>query len=132
MRPVLDLLKSSEHPRTQEFLQAAESPFEGIALATMRGMTFSDAYVILDEAQNITRAQMEMALTRIGTNCKMIVTGDPSQCDLKPGQSGLLHSVELFKDHKDVGVVEFTADDVRRSDFVGDVIRAYAIDRSGK
>jgi phosphate starvation-inducible PhoH-like protein len=135
MRPVMELLKRSNHPKTQEYLYPREGGsqvFEGMPLATMRGMTFEDCLFLIDEAQNSSRSQMEMALTRIGENCHTVVTGDPTQCDLKPGQSGLLHAVELFRDHPNVGVIEFTVDDVRRSDFVGDVIRAYAKDRAVK
>lgn len=131
LQPVIDLVKSANHPRMQELLYAADSPMQGLAIAMMRGITFENCFVIIDEAQNITASQFEMILTRVGKNCKMVITGDPSQCDLKtPKKSGLLHAIGLMSNDPTVGVIRFTVDDVQRSDFVGRVIRAYDADRS--
>ena len=92
----------------------------------MRGRTLSNAVVILDEAQNTTSMQMKMFLTRFGENSRMIVTGDPSQTDLPPGQtSGLSEAIRLLADVEGVGHVAFTADDVVRHELVARIVEAY-------
>lgn len=93
-------------------------------LAFMRGATFNDAFVILDEAQNCTPAEMKMFLTRIGKNCTVVVDGDPEQCDL-PGPSGLNDAVSRLESLPDVAVIEFTEDDIVRSGLVRDILIAY-------
>jgi phosphate starvation-inducible protein PhoH and related proteins len=93
----------------------------------MRGRTLSDAYVILDEAQNATRAQLKMFLTRLGSGSKMIVNGDATQIDLPPGvRSGLFDADRLFVGIDDVGVVHLTEEDVVRPPLVARIIAAYA------
>ncbi len=130
LQAVFDIIKGSNHPRTQEFLEGNSPHFSGLAVEMMRGMTLSDCLVIVDEAQNLTSQQLEMLLTRIGPNCKMAITGDPSQTDLrKPYESGLMQAVKLLESDPQVGVVRFTVDDVKRSDIVGRIIRAYATSR---
>ncbi len=101
-------------------------------LAFMRGRTLANAVVILDEAQNTTSMQMKMFLTRLGENSRMIVTGDPSQIDLPPGQiSGLVEAVRLLEDVKGIAQVRFTAADVVRHPLVGRIVEAYdAADRT--
>jgi len=95
-------------------------------LAFMRGRTLANAVVILDEAQNTTSMQMKMFLTRLGENGRMIVTGDPSQTDLPPGQtSGLSEAIRLLADVEGIGHVTFTADDVVRHELVARIVRAY-------
>lgn len=85
-------------------------------LATMRGRSFRDAFVIVDESQNITIHEIKMLLTRIGENCKIILNGDTRQSDIKE-QSGLSKIMHLAKKyHMDVPVIEFTVDDIVRSD----------------
>lgn len=93
-------------------------------LAFMRGATFNDAFVILDEAQNCTPAEMKMFLTRIGKNCTVVVDGDPDQCDLT-GPSGLNDAVNRLESLPDVAVIEFTEDDIVRSGLVRDILIAY-------
>ncbi len=95
-------------------------------LAYMRGRTLSYACVIIDEAQNTTRMQMKMVLTRLGEGSKMIVTGDPSQIDL-PNRldCGLIHAVHLLGKLKGVGVSHLTADDIVRHELVARIVRAY-------
>ena len=89
-------------------------------LAFMRGRTLANAVVILDEAQNTTSMQMKMFLTRLGENSRMIVTGDPSQIDLPPGQvSGLVEAVGLLAGVAGIAQVRFTAADVVRHPLVG-------------
>jgi phosphate starvation-inducible protein PhoH and related proteins len=93
-------------------------------LAFMRGATFNDAFVILDEAQNCTPAEMKMFLTRIGKNCTVVVDGDPEQCDLH-GPSGLDDAVNRLERIPGVSVVEFTEDDIVRSGLIKDILCAY-------
>lgn len=95
-------------------------------LAYMRGRTLNYACVIIDEAQNTTRMQMKMILTRLGEGSKMIVTGDPSQVDLpNRNDSGLTHAVSLLGTVKGVGVAELTASDIVRHELVARIVRAY-------
>jgi phosphate starvation-inducible PhoH-like protein len=103
-------------------------------LAFMRGRTLANAVVILDEAQNTTPMQMKMFLTRLGENGRMIVTGDPSQVDLPPGQrSGLAQAVELLKDVEGVAHVAFGQSDVVRHPLVQRIVTAYdAAERKAK
>ncbi len=93
-------------------------------LGYMRGKTFDDAVVILDEAQNCTPAEMKMFLTRIGKNCTVIIDGDPQQQDI-PGTSGLTDAVRRLAHLEDVMVVEFDEDDIVRSGIVREILRAY-------
>ncbi len=96
-------------------------------LAYMRGRTLSDAFVILDEAQNATRDQLKMFLTRLGGGSKMIVQGDVTQIDLPRGaSSGLLEVPRLFGGVADIGIVQFDETDVVRHPLVSSIIRAYA------
>lgn len=96
-------------------------------LAYMRGRTLENAFVILDEAQNTTNAQMKMFLTRLGSQSKMIVNGDKTQIDLPKGvQSGLIQAEQILKSIKKISFVEFSADDVVRHPVVADIIKAYA------
>ncbi|MGX7013682.1 PhoH family protein [Vagococcus silagei] len=95
-------------------------------LAYMRGRTLEDAFIILDEAQNTTNAQMKMFLTRLGYQSKMIVNGDKTQIDLPKGvESGLVHSEKILKNIKRIRFIEFSASDVVRHPVVADIIRAY-------
>lgn len=93
-------------------------------LAYMRGATFRDAIVILDEAQNCTPAEMKMFLTRIGENCTVIVDGDTEQCDLV-GPSGLNDALNRLQDVPGVAIVEFEEEDIVRSGIVRDILKAY-------
>ncbi|GAC1354891.1 MAG: hypothetical protein NVSMB31_15190 [Vulcanimicrobiaceae bacterium] len=96
-------------------------------LAYMRGRTLSDAYVILDEAQNATRDQLKMFLTRLGKGSKMIVNGDVTQVDLPRGaRCGLLEVPRLFEGVADIGIVQLNESDVVRHPLVSSIIRAYA------
>ncbi|KAF0091234.1 MAG: phosphate starvation-inducible protein PhoH [Fusobacteria bacterium] len=95
-------------------------------LAYMRGRTLDDAFIILDEGQNATVEQMKMFLTRFGFNSKVVVTGDPSQNDLKKGEvSGLLHSVELLRGIKGIKIIKLYKNDVFRHHLVKEIIEAY-------
>ncbi len=95
-------------------------------LAFMRGRTLSDAFIILDEAQNTTPEQMKMFLTRLGAGSRCIVTGDASQIDLPKGKrSGLMEAMEVLQDVDGVQIVELTAKDVVRHELVQKIVRAY-------
>ncbi len=95
-------------------------------LAFMRGRTLSNAIVILDEAQNCTPMQMKMFLTRLGEGSKMIITGDPSQVDLPPGQvSGLTEALRILEGVEGIAHLAFTRADVVRHPLVGRIIEAY-------
>jgi phosphate starvation-inducible PhoH-like protein len=125
LRPIYDALHDLMDVRIVE--RALESGDIEIApLAFMRGRTLANACVILDEAQNTTSMQMKMFLTRLGENSRMIVTGDPSQVDLPPGQvSGLAEAVRLLEGVEGVGHVAFTAQDVIRHELVQRIVEAY-------
>lgn len=95
-------------------------------LAYMRGRTLDDSFAILDEAQNTTKAQMKMFLTRLGFGSKMVVTGDKTQVDLpKGGESGLIESETILKGVKGIGFVYFEQQDVVRHPLVTRIIQAY-------
>ena len=95
-------------------------------LAYMRGRTLDNAIIILDEAQNTTKAQMKMFLTRLGFNSKMIITGDITQIDLPNHQgSGLIEATSILKKIKGIDIVEFIQDDVMRHPLVSKIIERY-------
>ncbi len=125
LRPVYDALYDLMDARIVErALQTGE--IEIAPLAFMRGRTLSNACVILDEAQNTTSMQMKMFLTRLGENARMIITGDPSQVDLPPGQtSGLAEALRLLADVEGIEQVSFTSADVVRHELVARIVDAY-------
>ncbi len=102
---------------------------EAQPFAYMRGRTFKDAYVILDEAQNATPAQMKLFLTRIGENCKVIINGDESQVDIV-GKSGLTDAVARIAYIPRVKIVTFSRQDIVRSGLVAEIVEAYETPQS--
>ena len=95
-------------------------------LAYMRGRTLSDAFIILDEAQNTTSEQMKMFLTRMGFRSRIVVTGDMTQTDLPAGKrSGLREAVELLRNIPEIGIVELTGKDIVRHELVQQIVEAY-------
>jgi phosphate starvation-inducible PhoH-like protein len=125
LRPLYDALYDVlPAGQVEKFFESGQ--IEIAPLAFMRGRTLSDAYVILDEAQNTTAMQMKMFLTRFGANCRMVIAGDPSQTDL-PGSapSGLLHALNILEGIEGISVVHFGAEDVVRHPLVGSIVRAY-------
>jgi phosphate starvation-inducible PhoH-like protein len=125
LRPLYDALYDTM-PGDQVARRMESGEIEIAPLAFMRGRTLSNAFVILDEAQNTTRMQMKMFLTRLGENSRMIVTGDLSQVDLPSGiQSGLSDAVEVLKDVEGACFIRFTDADVVRHDLVARIVRAY-------
>lgn len=125
LRPLYDALYDVLPPEKVE--RDLESGVIEIApLAFMRGRTLANAFVILDEAQNTTSMQMKMFLTRLGEGSKMVVTGDPSQTDLPPGQtSGLTEAVHLLNGVKGIEAIHFTTLDIVRRDLVARIVEAY-------
>lgn len=125
LRPLLDALQSMmEFDQVQRFL--ANGLIEVVPLAFMRGRTLNDAVIILDEAQNATRSQMLMFLTRLGNASKMIVTGDPSQIDLADiSDSGLIDAIRRLQRVRGVATVALGAQDIVRHDLVQRIVAAY-------
>jgi len=133
LRPLYDALYEMLGMETfQKYL--TKGTIEVAPLAYMRGRTLNDAFIILDEAQNTTREQMKMALTRFGFGSKMVVTGDETQIDLPSGKSsGLTDAANVLRNTKGVGIVRFQESDVVRHEIVAAVIRAYEVqDREEK
>ncbi|KPJ75332.1 MAG: phosphate starvation-inducible protein PhoH [Gemmatimonas sp. SG8_23] len=128
LRPLYDALEDMmPHERVQRALE--DSTIEIAPLAYMRGRTLSDAFVILDEAQNATRAQMKMFLTRLGLNSRVVITGDKTQIDLpSEANSGLLEVEEILGEIDGIEVIYLDAKDVIRHRLVKDIIKAYARD----
>lgn len=125
VRPIYDalgtLLDHEDVTRLEEVGVIEVAP-----LAYMRGRTLSDAFVILDEAQNTTVGQMKMFLTRLGEGSCMVVTGDPTQNDLDPRvKSGLNDALWRLRGYQEIGIVEFSPKDVVRHALVEKVVRAY-------
>ena len=125
LRPLYDALYDTM-PAEQVTRRFDSGEIEIAPLAFMRGRTLSDAFVILDEAQNTTPMQMKMFLTRLGENSRMVVTGDLSQVDLPQGcKSGLSDAYEVLKDIKNAYFIRFSDADVVRHDLVAQIVRAY-------
>ncbi|MGE8552641.1 MAG: PhoH family protein [Chryseobacterium jejuense] len=125
LQPLYDALRDMiPHEKLEGFME--KKVIEVAPLAFMRGRTLDDAFVILDEAQNTTHAQMKMFLTRMGMNAKFIITGDPSQIDLpKNQQSGLKEAMRILHGVKEIGFVHLTEEDVVRHPVVRKIILAY-------
>ena len=125
LQPLYDaLLDMIPHKKLEKYLE--EKVIQIAPLAFMRGRTLSDAFVILDEAQNATYTQLKMFLTRMGENSKFVVTGDITQIDLpKKSQSGLLSAKNILKDIDDVSFIEFNKADIIRHKVVSRIVDAY-------
>ena len=119
-----DILGADQLRRRRE-----KGEIEVAPIAFLRGRTLAHAFVIVDEAQNATRLQMKMVLTRLGEGARMVVTGDPSQIDLPNARdSGLAHAVGLLEGVKGIEITRFTAADVVRHPLVERIVRAYDAD----
>ncbi len=125
MQPLYDALRDMiPHERLESFIE--KGTIQIAPLAFMRGRTLDNAFVILDEAQNTTHAQMKMFLTRMGKNAKFMVTGDPGQIDLPQRVvSGLKEAILVLQDVKGVGILHLDDKDVIRHKLVKDIIAAY-------
>jgi phosphate starvation-inducible PhoH-like protein len=125
LRPIYDALYDFMEARHVE-RGLTTGMIEIAPLAFMRGRTLTNAVVLLDEAQNTTSMQMKMFLTRLGEGSRMIVTGDPTQIDLPPGQkSGLVEAVRILQGVEGIGRVTFKEKDVVRHDLVRRIVTAY-------
>ena len=131
LRPLYDALYDMMHfDQVTKRLDAGQ--IEIAPLAFMRGRTLSNAFVILDEAQNTTQVQMKMFLTRLGENARMVVTGDLSQVDLPRGvTSGLAHAVDTVRNVEGVRIVRFDDSDVVRHGLVVRIVQAYDVPGGG-
>lgn len=128
LRPLYDALQEMLGLETYTKLMERGS-IEIAPLAYMRGRTLSNAFIILDEAQNSTREQMKMFLTRLGDGSKMVITGDVTQIDLPDGKkSGLEHAAAVLKDVEGIGIVRLNDKDVVRNPLVMRIVRAYEAD----
>lgn len=128
LRPLYDALQEMLGLETYTKLMERGS-IEIAPLAYMRGRTLSNAFIILDEAQNSTREQMKMFLTRLGDGSKMVITGDVTQIDLPDGKkSGLEHAASVLKDVEGIGIVRLNDKDVVRNPLVMRIVRAYEAD----
>ncbi len=125
LRPLYDALyEMVDADKIKDMLE--KNIIEIAPIAFMRGRTLNDAFIILDEAQNTTREQMKMFLTRIGFGSKAVITGDITQIDLpKVSQSGLIEAIKVLKDVEGIGFTYFSEKDVVRHPVVQRIIKAY-------
>lgn len=125
LRPLYDAL--FDMMGAESFAKYMEKgSIEVAPLAYMRGRTLDDAFIILDEAQNTTREQIKMFLTRLGFNSKMVITGDITQIDLPDAKkSGLVDAMNILKNIDDIAITRFSEKDVVRHKLVQDIIKAY-------
>jgi phosphate starvation-inducible PhoH-like protein len=125
LRPLFDALHDMMDPdKLQRMME--DDTIEVAPLAFLRGRTLNESFIVLDEAQNTTPAQMKMFLTRMGYGAKMVITGDTTQTDLPHGQrSGLRDALDLVQEIRGIGTIAFTDADVVRHPLVAALIRAY-------
>ncbi|MDR1414451.1 MAG: PhoH family protein [Odoribacteraceae bacterium] len=125
LQPLYDALADMIPPR--KLAAHLENNVIQIApLAFMRGRTLDDAFVILDEAQNATRGQLKMFLTRMGSSAKFVITGDMTQVDLpRPADSGLAHAATILRDIDGIAFIEFDTGDIVRHRLVTEIVNAY-------
>ena len=126
LRPIYDALYDCL-PAEQVERRIASGEIEIAPIAFMRGRTLSDAFIILDEAQNTTAAQMKMFLTRFGMNSRMVICGDPRQVDIPGGErmSGLNDAVQRLDGVDGISTIRFNSSDVVRHPLVGKIVDAY-------
>jgi phosphate starvation-inducible PhoH-like protein len=126
LRPLLDALREMmDYEQIRRYME--EDVIEVVPLAYMRGRTLNDAFIILDEAQNTTVAQMKMFLTRMGERSKVVVSGDTTQIDLPPHtKSGLIDAISRLRGIDGFSQVTLTGEDIVRHRLVQDIVRAYS------
>ncbi|MBN2636975.1 MAG: PhoH family protein [Prolixibacteraceae bacterium] len=125
LQPLYDALQDMIPPKKlEEYMK--DGTIQIAPLAFMRGRTLSNAFVILDEAQNTTINQLKMFLTRMGLNAKFVITGDVTQIDLpRKSHSGLLHALKILKKIKSISIIEFDKKDIVRHQLVREIVEAY-------
>ncbi len=131
LRPLQDALHEMiDHDQIKLFME--QDVIEVIPLAYMRGRTLSEAFIILDEAQNTTVPQMKMFLTRMGENSKIVIAGDITQVDLPtPTRSGLMDALTRLEDIEGIGFTRLSSSDIVRHRLVQEIVRAYDDTASG-
>jgi phosphate starvation-inducible PhoH-like protein len=125
-RPLLDVLR--EHYRPQDILAMIQDQIVEIApLAYMRGRTLKNSWIIADEMQNATPTQCKMLMTRIGSNSRIVITGDVEQADRTNGDNGLLDLCDRLAEHPvpGISVCQLTARDIQRHPIIGPVLKLY-------
>jgi len=129
MVPMIDVLRKAmpEKLITEAF---DKGKIVAIPFAFMRGLTFENAYVVADEIQNTVPSQVELLLTRLGEGSKVVVSGDPTQSDIK-GRNGLSDAIEVLANRERIGIVEMTEKSIVRSDIVKIVCEAYSQKKNG-
>lgn len=126
VRPILDCMGKFLGPQTVQLMQESQvDMLEITSMTYLRGRTFEDAVLILDEMQNATVDQLRLGLTRAGKNCRVIVTGDPTQIDLPDRSKSALCDVDRFRGLPSIGFCDFQINDIERSEIVKTVLRAY-------
>jgi phosphate starvation-inducible PhoH-like protein len=125
LRPLLDALHEMiDYDQMKRYME--QDVIEVVPLAYMRGRTLNESFIILDEAQNTTIAQMKMFLTRMGQGSKIVISGDTTQIDLpRPSASGLIDAVARLRDISGVNIVQLGKTDIVRHRLVQDIVRAY-------
>ena len=128
LRPLLDALHEMiDYDQMKRYME--QDVIEVVPLAYMRGRTLNESFIILDEAQNTTIAQMKMFLTRMGQGSKIVISGDTTQIDLpRPSASGLIDAVARLRDIPGVNIVQLSKTDIVRHRLVQDIVRAYEED----
>lgn len=131
LRPLLDAIyEMMGYDQVRRLVE--QDVIEVAPLAYMRGRTLNEAFIILDEAQNTTVAQMKMFLTRMGQHSRIVATGDPTQVDLPPNSvSGLRDAVRRLRHIRGVSVIELSTSDIVRHRLVQDIVDAYEVDSKG-
>jgi phosphate starvation-inducible PhoH-like protein len=130
LRPLLDALAEMiDYDLMKKYME--QDVIEVIPLAYMRGRTLNEAFIILDEAQNTTLAQMKMFLTRMGLGSKIVISGDTTQIDLpRPSASGLIDAVARLRDIEGINIIQLNKADIVRHRLVQDIVRAYEDEKS--
>ena len=125
LRPLLDALHEMvDYDQMKRYME--QDVIEVVPLAYMRGRTLNEAFIILDEAQNTTIAQMKMFLTRMGQGSKIVVSGDTTQIDLpRPSASGLIDALSRLRDIAGVNIIQLSKSDIVRHRLVQEIVRAY-------
>ncbi len=128
LRPLLDALHEMiDYDQMKRYME--QDVIEVVPLAYMRGRTLNESFIILDEAQNTTLAQMKMFLTRMGQGSKIVISGDTTQIDLpRPSASGLVDAVARLRDIPGINIVQLNKTDIVRHRLVQDIVRAYEED----
>lgn len=125
LKPVYDTFYNLLGPE-KFIIYREEEIIETLPLAYMRGRTLENSFIILDEAQNTTTSQMKMFLTRMGNNSKIVITGDITQIDIKEKEiSGLITSIEILKDIKEIKIIKLDTTDIVRHPLVAKIVTAY-------